>query len=65
MRSDILRDPVNRRKHQNDARPLGLCQHAAQPEDHAALVLSQDLDRGDQVNHDDQDDYQRWKVEHD
>ena len=34
---------VQRRKHQNDARALGLGQQAAQPEDDAALILAESI----------------------
>ena len=36
--------------------PFGFGQQAAQAEDHAALVLGQDLDRTQQVENDDDDD---------
>ncbi len=45
--------PVDRREDQDDAGPLRLRQQLAEAEDDAALVLVQDLDRAEQVEHDD------------
>src|SRR5262249_27636395 len=42
-------------KNQNDARSLGVRQQAAQPEDHAALILAQDLDGINDVQQKDDD----------
>jgi hypothetical protein len=49
-------DAVDGREDQDDARSFGLIQQAAQAEDDAALVLAQNLDGGDQVQHHDDDD---------
>src|SRR5262249_39448936 len=57
-------DAVNGRKHQDQPRAFGVLQYTAQPEDNAALILRQYLDGRDQIQNDDQDDYQRWKIEH-
>ena len=44
---------IDGRKDEDEPGPLGLRQQLAEPEDHAALVLGQDLDRADQIEHDD------------
>ena len=46
-------DPVDRPEHQHHARALGVRQQLSETEDHAALVLGEDLNRGDDVHHDD------------
>ena len=69
LRDDVLRrdfqridaqrnahDAVDGREDQDDARPFGLVQQAAQAEDHAALVLAQNLDGAQQVQNDYHDD---------
>ena len=40
---------IDRREHEDDAGPLRLRQQLAEPEDDAALVLGQDLDRAEQI----------------
>jgi hypothetical protein len=45
-------DSVDRSEHQDDAWSFGMRQHAAQAEDHAALIFSQDLDGRQQVDYD-------------
>ena len=40
--------------------PFGRSQNAAQPEDHAALVLAKNLDGVEQIENDDGDKNQRW-----
>ena len=47
-------DAINRTEDEDDARALGLRQELAEAEDHAALVLVEDLNRGDQIE-DEQD----------
>ena len=51
---------IDRREDENDAGALRLRQQLAEAEDDAALVFGQDLDRADEVEHDDErDDEQR------
>ncbi len=54
-----LHHAIDRREHQDHAGPLRLRQQLAEAEDHAALVLRQDLDRADDVDDQDEHDDQR------
>ena len=47
-------DAIDRCEHEDDAGPFGLGQELAEPENDAALVFGQDLDRADQIGADDE-----------
>ena len=58
-------DPIDRTEDEDDARSFRLRQELPEAEDHAALVLREDLNRRQQVEHDHDAENQRRRNHHD